>query len=143
MIFGKNKSALRQELIHALQLLIQVLPLIILGMTISAAIAALLPAALVMEFVGTEAGFLGIFIGSLAGTMIPGEPFFSLPLAEGLYKAGAGYGALVAFIASWSLFSLTLYPVEIAFLGWRFALLRTVFNLFIPPLAGLMAYLMA
>ena len=141
MIDHKTKARVANEVKQSLRLILQVLPLIIFGILISAAISSLLPPETVMQFVGSEAGIKGIFIGGIAGALVPGEPFFGLPIAEGLAKAGAGYGALVAFISSWALFSVTLYPAEIAFLGWRFVLLRSLLNLFIPVLAGLIAYL--
>ncbi len=143
MISQKTKNRVATEVKQALTLTIQVLPLILFGILMSAAIAALLPPDAVMKFVGNEVGIMGILIGGIAGVFVPGEPFFGLPIAEGLAKAGAGHGALVAFISSWALFSATLYPAEIAFLGVRFVMLRSLLNLFIPGLAGLIAYLIA
>lgn len=141
MIDHKTKDRVTNEVKQSLRLILQVSPLVVLGILISAAISSLLPPEAVMKFIGSEAGIMSIFIGGIAGVFIPGEPFFGLPIAEGLAKAGAGYGALVAFISSWALFSVTLYPAEIAFLGWRFVLLRSVVNLFIPVLTGFIAYL--
>ncbi|SMC95790.1 permease [Sporomusa malonica] len=141
MIDHKTKERVANEVKQSLWLILQVLPLILFGILISAAISSLLPPEMVMKFVGNEAGIKGIFIGGVAGALVPGEPFFGLPIAEGLAKAGAGYGALIAFISSWALFSVTLYPAEIAFFGWRFVLLRSLLNLFIPGLAGFIAYL--
>lgn len=141
MISQKNKIRIAKEVKQSFTLIIQVLPLILCGILMAAAISSLLPPETVMKFIGNEAGSKSIFIGGAAGVLVPGEPFFGLPIAEGLAKAGAGYGALVAFISSWALFSVTLYPTEIAFLGWRFTLLRSVINLFIPILSGIIAYL--
>ena len=141
MIAYKTRDQIANEVKQSLRLILYILPLIIFGILISAAISSLLPPETVMKFVGSEAGIKGVFIGGVAGALVHGEPFFGLPIAEGLAKAGAGYGALVAFISSWVLFSVTLYPAEIAFLGWRFVLLRSLFNLLIPGLAGFIAYM--
>ncbi|MBP2656638.1 MAG: hypothetical protein H6Q73_4207 [Firmicutes bacterium] len=135
------KTLVAKEIKQSLRLTLQVLPLIVCGILISAAISALLPPGMVMKFGGSEAGVQGILIGGAIGMFVPGEPFLGLPIAAGLAKAGAGYGGLVAFISSWALFSVTLYPAEVAFLGWRFVLLRSLVNLFIPLLAGFIAYL--
>ncbi|MCE5284670.1 MAG: permease [Pelosinus sp.] len=142
MINPESKKRIAEEVRQSLTLIIQILPLILCGILMSAAISSLLPPETVMKFIGNEAGKKSIFIGGAAGALAPGEPFFGLPIAEGLAKAGAGYGAMVAFIASWALFSVTLYPTEIALLGWRFTLLRSLVNLFIPILSGIIAYIM-
>lgn len=139
MLNQTNKNRIAREIKKSFILIFQVLPLILCGIIMSAAIASLLPAEVVMKYVGSEVGVMGIIVGSMAGVFVPGEPFLTLPIAQGLAKAGAGYGALVAFVSSWALFSVTLYPTEIAFLGLRFVVLRSIINLFIPGLAGLIA----
>ena len=140
---NQKRDRLLGEAKQSFALIFQAFPLIFCGIMMSAAISALLPPDAIMKTLGTGAGGKSIFIGGAAGALIPGEPFFGLPIAEGLAKAGARYEALVAFIASWALFSVTLYPAEIAFLGWRFTLLRSAVNLFVPVLSGVLAYFIA
>jgi len=62
-----------------------------------------------------------IFIG---GSLYP-----IFPLLKTLREKGASYGAILAFITAWS-GKAPLLPLEIHFLGWKFAILRI--SLIIP-----------
>jgi uncharacterized membrane protein YraQ (UPF0718 family) len=75
----------------------------------------------------------------VAGGLIPGSPYAVLPIVAGLYKAGAGLGAMVGFITAWSLWSVSRLPVEIALIEPKVALIRYAITFFVPPAAGLLA----
>lgn len=100
----------------------------------------LIPREAIARWLGPSAGLRGIFIASGVGMLIPGGPFVSFPLVAMLYRAGAGVGAVVAFITAWSLWSLTRLPLEFAILGPRLMAARLLSTLFMPPLAGWISY---
>ena len=78
-------------------------------------------------------------LGSIAGALTPGGPFVNLPIAVGLFKAGASIGVMVAYITGWSLWAIARLPIEVGLLGWKFTLIRLASVLIFPPIAGLIA----
>ena len=118
---------------------IQILPLLILAFLTASMIQQLLPEDLLSRWVGTESGFKGILMGTLAGALTPGGPYVSMPIAAGLLKAGAGTGTMVAFLTSWSLWAVARLPMDIGIMGWKFTAIRFGSVFFFPPLAGVLA----
>ena len=109
----------------------------LIGITLGGLIQVLLPTALIAEWLGPASGLKGILIGSYAGFIISGGPYFSLPIIASLYAAGAGVGPIIAFLASIHLVDIRMLVTwQIPFLGTRIALTRYVVCLFVPPLVG-------
>ncbi len=119
----------------------EVLPLLIFAFITAGMAQVLLPKELLSKWVGEGSGLRGILIGTVAGGFIPGGPYVCLPVAAGLFKAGAGVGTMVAFLTSWSLWGVSRLPLEVGILGWQFALVRLACTFFFPPIAGLIAHI--
>lgn len=126
----------------ALNMIIQILPLLIFAFITAGMVQVLLPRELISKWVGAESGIKGIFIGTIAGALTPGGPYVSLPLAAGFLRAGAGIGTMVAFLTAWSLWAVARLPMEVGILGWKFTLVRLASTFFFPPIAGLIAHLL-
>ena len=122
-------------------MILQVLPLLFFAFLVAGMVQVLIPRELILRWVGAEAGFRGIIIGSIAGGLTPGGPFVNLPLAAGLYRSGAGVGTMVAFITGWSLYALACLPLEVGILGWRLTAIRIASTFMFPPLAGFIAHI--
>ena len=123
----------------ALKMTIEVMPLLIFAFVIAGFVQVMLPSETISKWVGSESGFRGILIGSIAGGLSPGGPYVSLPIAAGLFKAGASYATMVAYLTGWSLWAIGRLPMEVGILGWRLTLIRIVSTLILPPIAGLIA----
>jgi uncharacterized membrane protein YraQ (UPF0718 family) len=121
------------------KILVQILPLLILAFIVAGMVQVLIPKEVIGQWVGAESGWKGILIGTGAGALTPGGPFVSLPMVAGFFKAGAGYGTMVAYITAWSLLSVARLPMEIGILGWRFTAIRIACTWFMAPLAGFIA----
>jgi uncharacterized membrane protein YraQ (UPF0718 family) len=120
-------------------MLLQIIPLLIFAMILAGVIPRLIPQDMISSWVGAESGWRGIFIGSAVGAIMPGGPYVSLPLAAGLLRAGAGIGAMVALLTSWSVIAITRLPMEIGIMGWKFACIRIACGFFFPPIDGFIA----
>jgi uncharacterized membrane protein YraQ (UPF0718 family) len=118
---------------------LQVLPLLLLAFVAAGMVQTMVPSEAIARWIGTESGFRGIWIGTLAGALTPGGPYVSFPLAAGLLRAGAGVGTLVAFLGAWSLLSVVRLPMEVGLMGWRFTGIRLACTFVVPPLAGWLA----
>jgi hypothetical protein len=58
-------------------------------------------------------------------------------------QAGAGVGTMVAFLTGWSLWAVSRLPMEVGIMGWQFTLIRIASTFFFPPIAGLIAQVIA
>jgi uncharacterized membrane protein YraQ (UPF0718 family) len=97
----------------------------------------LIPHEWIQRSLGEGSGLRGLLLASAAGAVTPSGPFLSMPIAATMLRTGAGSGAVVAFLTSWSVLSLhRLIAWEIPIIGWRFALLRWGISLIFPIAAG-------
>ena len=137
--YSKGEGQHITGLKSALKMTTEILPLLVFAFIVAGMIKVLLPQELMSRWVGEESGFRGILIGTVAGGIMPGGPYVSLPLAAGLLRAGAGLGTMVAFLTAWSLWAVARMPMEIGIMGWKFTLVRLACTFFFPPIARLLA----
>jgi uncharacterized membrane protein YraQ (UPF0718 family) len=137
--YSKGEGQHIAGLKSALKMTTEILPLLVFAFIMAGMIKVLLPQELMSRWVGEESGFRGILIGTVAGGIMPGGPYVSLPLAAGLLRAGAGVGTMVAFLTAWSLWAVSRMPMELGILGWKFTLVRLACTFFFPPIAVLLA----
>ena len=123
----------------AMNMTIQILPLVIFAFIVAGMIQTLVPHEFLSKWIGKESGIRGILIGTVAGSLVTGGPYVSLPIAAGLLRSGASVGTAVAFLTGWSLWAFSRLPIEVSMMGWKFALIRIVSTFFFPPIAGLIA----
>ncbi len=120
-------------------ILLQILPLLIFAFIIAGMVQVVIPQEMISKWVGAESGFRGLLIGTAIGSVTPGGPFISLPIAAAMLRAGASIGTMVAFMSAWSLLAISRLPLEIGLMGWKFSLIRLATTFFFPPIAGLIA----
>lgn len=121
--------------------LLNMWPLLILAFLMAGFIQVAIPAELIKNWLGAQAGLKGVLIGSIAGALIPGGPYVAFPIIASVVNAGAGLGTAVAFITSWAMLGLGAIPFELAIVGSRFMFLRLSLVLVIPILSGILANL--
>ena len=115
--------------------------LLLIAFGVAGFIQVLVPKELVSTYLGTSAGYKGILLAWLIGSIMPGAPYVILPLSASLLALGAGIGPLVTMVLASSLIGITRIPYEIAFIGWQFTLIRVIGGFLLPPLAGAMVTL--
>ena len=120
-------------------MLLQIIPLLVFAFLIAGMVQFLLPREIISRWVGAESGFRGLLIGTAMGSIAPGGPFVSMPIAAGLLRMGANIGTMVAFLTAWSLLAFSRMPLELGIMGWKFTLIRMACVFFFPPVAGLIA----
>ena len=120
-----------------------------IGMVPMALLAAgfltpLVPGDFAARWLGESAGMTGIMIGTLAGWCLPVPPIIFCPIVAVLLKTGAGMPAVTALIAAWSVFGIhRTLPMEWPLMGRYFVSLRLMCSMAFPPLAGMIAILVA
>ncbi len=114
--------------------------LILIAIAIGGFLTVLVPTELISRYIGGESGFKGLLIGWAVGGIIPGAPYTALPIAGSLLSSGAGVGPVMALVLSSGMgIALTRIPMEIAFIDWRFSLLRLLSAFILPLIGGLIA----
>lgn len=117
-----------------------IIPLICLGVTVGALLTTLVPNDVVARHLGKQAGLRAIVLSSVIGSIMPGGPFVAFPIVVALGGAGAGVGALIAFLTAWSVVGVhRLLVWEIPFMGAEFGTLRFLCSLPVPIIAGIVA----
>lgn len=100
-------------------------------------VQVLLPKELIIKWVGAKSGLRGILIATSVGVITPGGPMLSFPLVAALFKVGAGYGPLVAYLTSWEILNFYRAAIwDIPFMGIKFTGLRFFVSLLLPLIAG-------
>ncbi|MGD9275915.1 MAG: hypothetical protein PVJ67_01965 [Candidatus Pacearchaeota archaeon] len=72
--------------------------------------------------------FLDPLIGALGGSIAFGIPFTAYITGGELLKSGVSLLAVAAFVIAWTTVGIAMLPLEIKFLGKKFAILRNTVN---------------
>ena len=114
-------------------------PRILMAVLVAGFFSVLVPADLIATWFGKESGLKGILVGSLVGGFIPGGPIICFPLVLIFLRAGAGLAPLMSLLTAWSVFAFNrILAFEIPLMGARFAGLRILSSIGLPPLAGML-----
>ena len=116
-----------------------VLPLLLAVFVIVGLTSFLVPRELIARWLGESTGLRGILLGTALGALSPPSLFVAFPLGGAMYQAGAGIGAVVAYLTAWALFSVFRLPLEYSFLGGHLLGVRLLATVLVPPLVGLAA----
>ena len=101
-----------------------------------------MPADRIEALFGEGAGARALILATLLGPVTPGGAFVSFALAAAALKVGATPAAALAYVTSWSLFSLTkLLAYEMPLMGLRLMALRCAVSVPIPLVVGALAAL--
>ncbi len=121
-------------------MVLRTVPRIIAAMLVAGMIWVMLPRDRLTSMIGGESGFMGLVIAATAGVITPGGPSAAFSLLAVLGAAGADRGAMVAYLASWSMLGIQRIIVwDVPMMGAEFSLTRFLVSLPLPILAGLIA----
>lgn len=79
----------------------------------------------VAAHLGERAGLGTIILGAAFGTVLVGPVYVIFPLLFAIRAHGARWAVVTAILTAWAV-KIPMVPLEVQFLGWRFALARTV-----------------
>lgn len=123
-----------------IELLLNLLPRVLIALTIAALVWVLLPRDRMSAMVGKESGLRGLALATVAGTVTPGGPSTAYSLLAVMGLSGADRGAMVTYIVAWATLGVQRILVwDFPFMGTDFAFLRFAVTLPLPILAGLIA----
>ena len=103
-------------------------------------ILTFLPSGLVLNTIGREAGFQGVVMAAVFGSVVLIPAFIAFPLAASFLRQGADVRAIAAFVTTLVMVGVITAPLEVKFFGKRFAVWRNslsfVFALVIAVVMG-------
>ncbi|MFP4082113.1 MAG: permease [Candidatus Aminicenantes bacterium] len=114
--------------------------LLFIALGVAGLIQVLVPKDTISQLFGTAAGYKGILIAWLIGSIIPGAPYVILPIAASLLARGAGIAPTATLVLAASLVGISRIPYEIAFVGWKFSVVRVIGGFILPPVAGFIIF---
>ena len=140
LCYAKGEDFFRTGVDASVSMTLDVLPRLVAAFLLAGFVEVLMPRDLIRKWIGDKSGLKGVLIASLAGALTPGGPIASFPLIAALYKLGADFGPLVAYLTAWELIAVQRMVVwEIPFMGTRFVLFRVLVSFLLPVLAGMIA----
>ena len=122
--FFKDRRKTKMALKKAWKAFENILPqLLTIFVIIGVAMALLKPEA-IQTLIGSDSGLWGVFAAAAIGsiTLMPG--FVAFPLAAALFKSGAGYMQIAAFVSTLMMVGVITLPLEIKSFGRRAAIVR-------------------
>lgn len=90
---------------------------------------------------GSQSGFRGLLAASAFGSVLVGPVYIIFPLLRMMREHGARWAIITAVLTSWAV-KLPMIPLEIQFLGWRFAALRSALVIVASVCLGLLVELL-
>jgi uncharacterized membrane protein YraQ (UPF0718 family) len=140
LCYAKGEGFFLKGVDASISMTLDVLPRLVAAFLLAGFVEVLMPRELIRKWIGDKSGLTGLAVASLAGALTPGGPIASFPVIAALYKLGADFGPLVAYLTAWELIALQRMVVwEVPFMGTRFVLFRLLVSLPLPLLAGMIA----
>ena len=129
--FIANRQKTKKALIIGAKKLWNITPPFVSILVAVSIILYLIPNNLIVKYLGNADSYLGVIIASIIGsiTVMPGP--ISYPLCRILLDEGFAYSVIVAFSSSLMLVGVLSFPIEKAYFGKKFAILRNVISFII------------
>lgn len=139
-----NTEWRRASMVASVQMLKFMLPRMITALLGAGFFAELLPEDQVRQLFGDAAGFSGLLLATAMGPLTPGGAFVSFAITAAALKTGASPVAALAYVTSWSLFSLTkILAYEAPLMGRQEVIARIAVSWPVPLLVaavGMLVY---
>lgn len=124
----KDKNKTKESLKIALKTFFKTLPIIIIIIIFIGFLLGFLPPDIISKVVGEQAGFLGILVTAILGSVLFVPALISFPLAASLLNGGASIMSVAAFITTLTMVGVVTLPLEIKEMGKKITILRNVFS---------------
>lgn len=138
--FFRDRQKTKAALMKAWKAFENILPQLLTIFLVIGFALAIFPPETIRRLIGSESGFWGVLAAAVIGsvTLIPG--FVAFPLAAALFKSGAGYMQLAAFISTLMMVGVITIPIERKTFGMKATLTRNaaafVFSFLVAVVMG-------
>jgi len=140
--FGASKDEAIRALVLAGESFVSVLPILIAVMALTGLIQVRVDRGRVAKWLGPGSGAKALIFAALCGMLLIGPPYVIFPLLLSLRRQGARWAVVVTVLAAWAV-KIQMLPLEVQYLGWPFAIGRSLITLaFAIPLGLLVEAVM-
>ena len=125
--YKKDKKKTKMALKKAWKSFENILPQFLTILAFLGMVLALLSPEVISHLLGQKAGWQGLIIASIIGsiTLIPG--FIAFPVAAILLKNGAGFAQVAVFVNTLMMVGIVTLPLEIKCFGKKISIMRNLF----------------
>ena len=136
--FIKDRTQAKRSLTAALKSFIRILPTILIIIIFIGLLLSFVPQSFISKIIGEQAGFGGVLVIALLGSILHIPSLISFPLAASLLNGGASVTPVAVFITTLTMIGVVTLPLEIKELGKKMALLRNGISFIIAIIIGIL-----
>ena len=136
-LFLTRPADARESLFGGLKTFGGLLTLILAAVLLASAIKTLIPAEVIQQHLGAEAGLKGVITGGLLGGLIQGGPYGVYPIIRGLQEEGMSIAAVLAMLIGYGAIGSDRIAYGITFFESRIIAIRVAVGVLLTVLACL------
>lgn len=114
--------------------------LILAAVLLASAIKTLIPAEVIQQYLGAEAGLKGVLTGGLLGGLLQGGPYGVYPIIRGLQEEGMSIAGVLAMLIGYGAIGSGRIAYGIAFFESKIIAVRIALGIGLTVLASLILY---
>ena len=122
--FVKDKPKTKRALKKAFKSFENIMPQFLSIIIIIGFILSILDAETISKLIGSESGFLGVFLSSIVGSIVLMPTFVAFSTADTLLRSGAGYPQVAALVSTLTLVGIMTISLEAKYIGKKAAFFR-------------------
>lgn len=133
----KSRDKTKEALKIAFKTLVKILPVIIIIVIFIGFMVGFLPTGIISRIVGEQAGFFGVLVTAVLGSILFIPSLISFPIAASLLDEGATIVSVSAFITTLTMVGVITIPLEVREMGKKITVLRNIFSFIFAILIAL------
>ncbi len=128
--FLLDRKKTKKALMVGLKKLWKITPTFTLVLVSVAIVLYFVPDNMIVEYLGNSSSYFGVITASMIGSIavMPGPIVY--PLCKILLEKGVSYTVIAAFSSSLMMVGILTFPIESAYFGKKFAVIRNIASLF-------------
>jgi len=128
MVSGKrDKKKTKMALKKAWKSFENILPQFLTILAFLGMVLALLSPDVISHLLGQKAGWQGMIIASIIGSITLMPAFIAFPIAAMLLKNGAGLAQIAVFVSTLMMVGIVTLPLEMKYFGKKISIMRNIF----------------
>ena len=125
--FKRDKKKTKMALKKAWKSFENILPQFLTILAFSGMVLALLSPDVISRLLGQKAGWQGMIIASIIGSITLIPAFIAFPIAAMLLKNGAGFAQIAVFVSTLMMVGIVTLPLEMKYFGKKISIMRNIF----------------
>ncbi len=125
--YKRDKKKTKMALKKAWKSFENIMPQFLTILAFLGMVLALLSPDVISHLLGQKAGWQGMIIASIIGSITLMPAFIAFPIAAMLLKNGAGLAQIAVFISTLMMVGIVTLPMEIKYFGKKISIMRNIF----------------